>query len=184
MNAGERQMLKREERRTKGRNASGGRSRTASKSSRRRSRELALQGLYQWQLAGKEPVMIAAELAEHEDFAKSDVAYFRTLLNGAVDNAPRLEAEMQPFLDRRVEELSPIERCILLLGGYELLRELEVPYRVVINEAVELAKVYGGTDGHKFVNGVLDKLAPRLREIEVRAAGRGASSSTGDEGPS
>jgi N utilization substance protein B len=173
MHAGDQHMLKREGRGTKGRNAPGERSRAAPRSSRRRSRELALQGLYQWQLAGKEPVMIAAELAEHEDFAKSDVAYFRTLLNGAVDNAPRLEAEMQPFLDRRVEELSPIERGILLLGGYELMRELEVPYRVVINEAVELAKVYGGTDGHKFVNGVLDKLAGRLREIEVRAEGRG-----------
>jgi len=127
--------------------------------------------------------MIAAELAEHEEFAKSDVTYFRTLLNGAIDNASRLEAEMQPFLDRRVEELSPIERGILLLGGYELMRELEVPYRVVINEAVELAKVYGGTDGHKFVNGVLDKLAGRLREIEVRAEGRGpGGSQRGEEG--
>jgi N utilization substance protein B len=140
------------------------------KSSRRRARELALQGLYQWQLAGKDPVVIAAELAETQDFDKSDSAYFRSLLNGAIDNAPQLEAEMTPFLDRSVAELSPIERGILLLGGYELMRELEVPYRVVINEAVELAKVYGGTDGHKFVNGVLDKLAARLREIEVRAA--------------
>ena len=127
--------------------------------------------------------MIAAELAEHEDFAKSDVGYFRTLLNGAIDNAARLEAEMQPFLDRRFQDLSPIERGILLLGGYELLQELEVPYRVVINEGVELAKVYGGTDGHKFVNGVLDKLAARLREIEVRAEGRGTSSSPGHGEP-
>jgi transcription antitermination protein NusB len=142
------------------------------KSSRRRARELALQGLYQWQLAGKDPVMIAAELAETQDFDKSDSSYFRSLLNGAIDNAPRLEAELTPFLDRSVGELSPIERGILLLGGYELMRELEVPYRVVINEAVELAKVYGGTDGHKFVNGVLDKLAARLREIEVRAEPR------------
>ena len=142
------------------------------KSSRRRSRELALQGLYQWQLARKDPKVIAAELAEAEDFDKSDVAYFRALLNGAIDHAPELEAEMAPFLDRKVDELSPIERGILLLGGYELKRQLEVPYRVVINEAVELAKVYGGTDGHKFVNGVLDKLAARLREIEVRAEPR------------
>jgi N utilization substance protein B len=142
------------------------------KSSRRRSRELALQGLYQWQLAGKDPVMIAAELAETQDFDKSDVGYFRTLLNGAIANATQLEADMTPFLDRAVAELSPIERGILLLGGYELMREPEVPYRVVINEAVELAKVYGGTDGHKFVNGVLDKLAGRLREVEVRAEPR------------
>jgi len=139
------------------------------KSTRRRSRELALQGLYQWQLSGKEPAMIAAELAESEGFEKSDVAYFRTLLDGAIHNARELEAQITPFLDRRFVELSPIERGILLLSAYELQRELEVPYRVVINEAVELAKVYGGTDGHKYVNGVLDKLAGQLREIEVRA---------------
>ncbi len=139
------------------------------RSTRRRSRELALQGLYQWQLSGKDPAMIAAELAESEGFERSDVAYFRTLLDGAIENARELEAQITPFLDRRFVELSPIERGILLLSGYELQRELEVPYRVVINEAVELAKVYGGTDGHKYVNGVLDKLAAQLREIEVRA---------------
>jgi N utilization substance protein B len=142
---------------------------TPRKSTRRRSRELALQGLYQWQLSRKEAVMIAAELAENPEFAKSDVGYFRTLLNGAIDNAPELEAHIAPFLDRRMSELSPIERSILLLGGYELMRELEVPYRVVINEAVELAKVYGGTDGHKYVNGVLDKLAAQLRQTELGA---------------
>ena len=139
------------------------------KSPRRRSRELALQGLYQWQLTGKDSVMIATELAEHEEFAKADVPYFRTLINGAIDNAADLESAMQPFLDRPVRELSPIERGILLLSGYELMREIEVPYRVVINEGVELAKSFGGTDGHKYVNGVLDKLAARFREIEVRA---------------
>lgn len=146
------------------------RHRAPAKSSRRRARELAVQGLYQWQLSGKDPVMIAAELAENEGFEKSDAGYFRTLLNGAIDNAAALEAELTPLLDRAFRELSPVERGILLLGGYELMRELEVPYRVVINEAVELAKVYGGTDGHKFVNGVLDKLAGRLRRIEVEAA--------------
>ena len=137
---------------------------------RRRSREFAVQGLYQWQLTGKDPTIIAAELAETEGFDKSDVGYFRTLLHGAVDCSKELEEIITPSLDRKFVELSPVERGILLLGGYELMRELEVPYRVVINEAVELAKVYGGTDGHKFVNGVLDKLAGRLRRIEVEAA--------------
>ena len=136
---------------------------------RRRSREFALQGLYQWQLAAGDPTRIAAELAETEGFGRSDVDYFRTLLNGAIDNAPELEGLIAPSLDRKFAELSPVERGILLLAGYELLRELEVPYRVVINEAVELAKTYGGTDGYKYVNGVLDKLAPRLREVEVSA---------------
>lgn len=139
------------------------------KSTRRRSRAFALQGLYQWQLARKDAVVIAAELAETQEFEKSDTAYFRALLNGAIDHASELEARMAPFLDRSVGELSPIERGILLLGGYELMCELEVPYRVVINEAVELAKAYGGTDGHKYVNGVLDKLAAELRAIEVDA---------------
>ena len=139
------------------------------KSTRRRSREFAVQGLYQWLLAATDPVVIAAELAEAEDFDKSDVSYFRTLLNGAIDHAPQVEALIAPLLDRPVSGLSPIERGILLLAGYELMRELEVPYRVVINEAVELAKVYGGTDGHKYVNGVLDKLAAQLREIELNA---------------
>jgi N utilization substance protein B len=139
------------------------------KSTRRRSREFAVQGLYQWQLTGKDPVLIATELAESDEFSRCDVPYFRTLLNGAIDNSQELESQMRPFLDRPASELSPIERGILLLGGYELMRELEVPYRVVINEAVELAKSFGGTDGHKYVNGVLDKLAPRLREIELRA---------------
>lgn len=138
------------------------------KNMRRRARELAMQGLYQWQLTGKDPVAIAAELAESRDFDKSDAAYFRTLLNGAVDHAAELEALITPSLDRKFRELSPVERGILLLAGYELLCELEVPYRVVINEAIELAKTYGGTDGHKYVNGVLDKLAQALREIEVR----------------
>ena len=146
------------------------RERGSKKSSRRRSRELALQGLYQWQLSAKDPVLIAAELAEAEDFAKSDVDYFRKLLNGAIDHSAELEAQMVPFLDRKVSELSPIEHGILLLSGYELMRELEVPYRVVINEGVELAKIFGGTDGHKFVNGILDKLATRMREIEVNEA--------------
>ena len=143
------------------------------KNMRRRSREFALQGLYQWQLTHKDPTMIAAELAERDEFAKSDVAYFRALLNGAIDHAPQLEELIAPSLDRKVAELSPVERSILLLAGYELLRELEVPYRVVINEAVELAKTYGGTDGYKYVNGVLDKIAPRLREVEVRAEKEG-----------
>lgn len=143
------------------------------KSTRRRSREFALQGLYQWQLSGKDPTLIAAELAESQEFDKSDVDYFRALLNGAVAQSKDLERAIAPLLDRPFAELSPVERGILLLAGYEFLRELEVPYRVVINEAVELAKVYGGTDGHKYVNGVLDKLAARLRQVEVSAE-RGA----------
>lgn len=138
------------------------------KSNRRRSREFALQGLYQWQLAKTDTKTIALNLAEGNGFGKIDVEYFTELLEGAVNHAAALEHELTPCIDRRFSALSPVERGILLLAGYELLHRPEVPYRVVINEAVELAKSYGGTDGHKFVNGVLDKLAARLRAPEVK----------------
>jgi N utilization substance protein B len=137
------------------------------KSSRRRSREFALQGLYQWQLSAANVEAIESELAEASGFDKLDADYFRAILRGAIDQAAELDAAMQPYLDRKVQELSPVERAILLIGGYELKHHLDVPYRVVINEAVELAKTFGGTDGHKYVNGVLDKLAGVLRAAEV-----------------
>jgi transcription antitermination protein NusB len=133
------------------------------KTSRRRSREFALQGLYQWQLAGTDAPTIARQLGEAQGFEKIDTEYFRILLDGTVAAAPALESEITPYLDRDFAELSPVERGILLLAGYELKHRPEVPYRVIINEAVELAKSYGGTDGHKYVNGVLDKLAAQLR---------------------
>ena len=133
---------------------------------RRRAREFALQGLYQWQLSGSDPETIARQLGEAKGFDKVDAAYFKALLEGAVGAAPELEKAIAPFLDRDYSRLSPVERGILLLAGYELAHRPDVPYRAVINEAIELAKSYGGTDGHKFVNGVLDKLAARLRAAE------------------
>jgi N utilization substance protein B len=136
------------------------------RSSRRRSREFVLQGLYQWQLAKADPATIARELADARGFDKIDADYFRVLLHGVVAHAADLEAAIAPCLDRQFSALSPVERAILLMAGYELVHREEVPYRVVINEAVELAKVYGGTDGYKFVNGVLDKLAARRREAD------------------
>lgn len=139
------------------------------KTNRHRSREFALQGLYQWQLTRLDPATIARQLAEARGFDKIDVVYFRDLLEGTVGAAAELEREIAPHLDRELERLSPVERSILLLAGYELAHHPEVPFRVVVNEAVELAKAYGGTDGYRFVNGVLDKLAARLREAEVKA---------------
>jgi N utilization substance protein B len=144
-----------------------------SKNSRRRSREFALQGLYQWQLAQSDPSAIARQLAEAKGFDKLDAEYFYALLEGAVSSANELEQALAPCLERSFAGLSPIERGILLLAGYELMHRPDVPYRVIINEAVELAKEYGGTDGHKFVNGVLDKLAARARPVES-AGGRRA----------
>lgn len=138
------------------------------KTNRRRSREFALQGLYQWQLARTEPAAIARQLAEAKGFDKIDADYFNSLLEGAIAAAPELERVIAPHLDREYSRLSPVERGILLLAGYELAHRPDVPYRAVINEAVELAKDYGGTDGYKFVNGVLDKLAAELRRPEMR----------------
>ena len=109
---------------------------------------------------------IARQTAEAEGFAKADREYFMHLFSGTVAEAAALEAEIAPLLDRRAQELAPVEHAILLLGAFELKHSPEVPYRVVINEAVELAKTYGGTDGYKYVNGVLDKLAQRLRVAE------------------
>jgi len=139
------------------------------KNERHRAREFALQGLYQWQLTQKDPATISRELAEARGFDKIDTVYFRDLLEGAVAARPELEREIEPHLDREFKRLSPVERGILLLAGYELAHHPEIPFRVIVNEAVELAKSYGGTDGYRFVNGVLDKLATRLREAEVKA---------------
>lgn len=138
------------------------------KSSRRRSREFALQGLYQWQLAGTDPETIAQQLGDAEGFNKIDGEYFQLLLQGAVAGAMEMEQRIAPLLDRAYKSLSPVERGILLLAGFEFEKCPEVPYRVVINEAIELAKSFGGTDGHKYVNGVLDKMAAQLRAPEVQ----------------
>lgn len=141
---------------------------TPPKSARRRSRELALQGLYEWLLNGADGPSIEAHLAlDNPGFEKADREHFRSLLYGAVETIEELHASITPFLDRPVSELSPVEHASLLLGAFELLRHPEIPYRVVINEAVELTKTFGGTDGFKYVNGVLDRVAAKLRAVEV-----------------
>ena len=139
------------------------------KSSRRRARELVLQGLYQRFLSGNDAETIRQQLAESGGFAKCDVAFFDTLWSGVTREVDVLLDALAPYLDRPVRELSPVEKSILAIGAWELMRDVEVPYRVAINEAVELAKAYGGTDGHKYVNGVLDKLAGSVRSSEVSA---------------
>lgn len=138
------------------------------KSARRRSRELAVQGLYQWLLSREDGGAIEAHLSEASDFGKADRAHFLALLHGAIRDVEVLHAAITPNLDRPIVELSPVEHATLLVGGYELLRHPEIPYRVVINEAVELAKTFGGTDSYKYVNGVLDKVAAHLRPNEAR----------------
>ena len=145
-------------------------------SPRRRAREFALQGLYQLQLSGNAPAAIRLQIMEATGFVKADAAYFDELWAGTVAERQALEAAFGPHLDRAVDALSPIEHAILVIGAWELAHRPEIPYRVAINEAVELAKSYGGIDGHKFVNGVLDRLAAELRaaEIAALAAERGA----------
>ena len=143
---------------------------TPAKSARRRSRELALQGLYQWLVAGGDAAAIDAQLREHEGYEKVDSVHFDALLRGGIEQAPALDAALARHVDRKTSELSPVEHAAMMSGAYELMHCLDVPYKVAINEAVELAKAYGGTDGHKYVNGVLDKVAGDLRPDEVRAA--------------
>lgn len=143
---------------------------TAAKSQRRRARELALQGLYQWLIAGGEASAIDAQLREHEGYAKCDSLHFDALLRGGIESAATLDAALARHVDRKTSELSPIEHAVLMIGAYELQHCVDIPYKVAINEAVELAKAFGGTDGHKYVNGVLDKVAADLRPAEVQAA--------------
>ena len=141
------------------------------KSARRRSREAALQGLYEWLVGGADAGVIDAHVREHaEDFAQADAAHFDALLHGCIDAAADIDAALARHVDRKTTQLSPIEHAVLMIGVYELRQCIDIPYKVAINEAVELAKVYGGTDGHKYVNGVLDKLAAELRPVEVQAA--------------
>jgi N utilization substance protein B len=142
---------------------------TPPKSARRRSRELAMQGLYQWLLSREDGGAIEAHLvATSPNFEKADREHFGELLHGSIRDVDALHEQIAPHLDRRVEELSPVEHATLLIGAFELTRHLEIPYRVVINEAVELAKTFGGTDGYKYINGVLDKVAARARPSEIR----------------
>ncbi|MCZ4306207.1 transcription antitermination factor NusB [Zoogloeaceae bacterium G21618-S1] len=141
----------------------------SSKSARRRAREFALQGIYQALLSGNSLAMIEDQVRSAPGFDKADGDLFTALLRGTLNDTGALEAEFAPFIGRTVAELSPIERAVLLLATHELERHIEVPYKVVINEAIELAKSYGGTDGHRFVNGVMDKVAAKLRPLEVAA---------------
>ncbi len=141
----------------------------ANKSPRRRAREFALQGLYQWRIGGNDEAAIEAHLHDVSGFDKADREFFLGLLRGVLAQREALQEQLQPNLDRPFSELSPIEACVLLAGAFELANFPQTPYRVIINEAIELTKGYGGTDGHKFVNGVLDKLAARLRPAEVEA---------------
>jgi transcription antitermination protein NusB len=145
---------------------------SAGRGSRRLSRELCLRALYQWQLTGDDYPRLLTETEEAEEYGQADDRHLRLLLEGVLGQADALDQALASHLDRPAGQLSPIEHASLLIGAYELLHRPDVPYKVAINEAVELAKKYGGTDGHKYVNGVLDKLAKTARPGEAGAAVR------------
>ncbi|MGE5652455.1 transcription antitermination factor NusB [Noviherbaspirillum sp. UKPF54] len=134
---------------------------------RHRAREFALQGLYQWLLNHEDAGAIDAHIREAHGFEKADAEHFDALLHGAIRQAPGLREGLAPLIDRPIDQLSPVEHAALLIGAYELNNHREIPYKVVINEAVELTKSFGGIDGHKYVNGVLDKFAAKVRDVEV-----------------
>jgi N utilization substance protein B len=141
--------------------------RSHTRNARRRSRELAVQGLYQWLLNPVDTGAIDAHLRDAPGFEKADMEHYQALLHGTIRDSASLQVSLEPFLDRPWIELSPVEQAVLLMGGFELVNHLDIPYRVVINESVELTKTFGGTDGFKYVNGILDKLAAVVRAAEL-----------------
>ncbi len=148
----------------------------ASKSSRTRAREFALQALYQHLVGRNEASAIDAFTRDLAGFNKADAAHFDALLHGCMDSSGELDALILPLLDRPMAEISPIEHAVMWIGAYEFKLCLDVPWRVVLNECIELAKEFGGTDGHKYVNAVLNGLAPTLRADEIaRDRGRDKS---------
>ena len=141
----------------------------ADKSARTRAREFAMQALYQHLVGRNEADSIDAFTRDLVGFHKADSAHYDALLHGCISDAAALDASITPSLDRPMLEISPVEHAVLWIGVYEFKNCPDVPWRVVINECIELTKAFGGTDGHKYVNGVLNKIAPSLRPLEVAA---------------
>ncbi|TFZ08733.1 transcription antitermination factor NusB [Ramlibacter humi] len=154
--------------RAPGRTATGARKASA-KSGRTRAREFALQALYQHLVGRNDATAIDHFTRDLAGFHKADSAHYDALLHGCIENAQALDELIVPLLDRKLAEISPIEHAVMWIGVWEFQHAADVPWRVVINECVELAKEFGGTDGHKYVNGVLNGLAPKLRAAEVEA---------------
>jgi N utilization substance protein B len=140
---------------------------------RSQARKYAVQAIYQWQIAGQNVADIVNQFLEEQDINKFEIPYFQDLVKGIPSHLSELDASLKPYLDRAIESVDPVERAVLRIGAYELNYKPEVPYRVVINEAVEMAKVFGAEQGHKYVNGVLDHLAKQVRTVEVKAGKKG-----------
>ncbi|OUR62729.1 N utilization substance protein B [Bermanella sp. 47_1433_sub80_T6] len=135
---------------------------------RRKARHYAMQALYQWDMAGSNLTKIEAEFIADNDMTHVDTEYFRDILRGVPNNLTELDGMLLPCLSRDIEEVTPVEKAILRLAAFELAHRIDVPYKVVINESVELSKKFGATESHKFVNGVLDKLAQTVRIVEIK----------------
>ncbi|MES9863664.1 MAG: transcription antitermination factor NusB [Candidatus Thiodiazotropha sp. LLP2] len=139
---------------------------------RSQARKHAVQAIYQWQMAGQDVSDIANQFIEEQDLSSFEFPYFQDILQGVPTHLAQLDELLKPSLDRAIESVDPVERAILRIGVYELKHKIEVPYRVVINEAVEMAKVFGAEQGHKFVNGVLDQVAKKVRSVEIASKGK------------
>jgi len=135
---------------------------------RRKSRELVLKAVYRSMMNASELKQVISDAKEDPEYIKADEAYFKQLLDGVTDKTSELDNQIAVFIDRKIEELSPVEHAILRISSFELMFDTTIPYRVAINEGVELAKLYGGVDGHKYINGVLDKIAAQARPQEFR----------------
>lgn len=137
---------------------------------RHKARRFAVQAIYQWQMAGAPIKEIQLQYLTEKDNTKFDTEYFGVLLNGVVEHQAEIDDLLTPFMSRTIHEVDPIERAVLRIASYELLHCLEVPYKVVLNEALDLTKTFGTSDGYKFVNGVLDKMARKTRAVEIAGA--------------
>lgn len=136
---------------------------------RSRARRMAMQALYQWQMAGQDSQDIYLQYSEDRDFASVDAAYFRELITQIIEDYAALDVSLAKYADRELDRLTPVEHAILWIGLFELRDHLEVPFKVVINEAVELSKKFGAEKGHRYVNAVLDRAAKEIRNIELSA---------------
>ena len=148
---------------------------TFSAHERARARRYAMQALYQWDLSGTDLPLIRRQFLEAEDFSRADKRYFIELLSEAPKRIDVIDESISEYIDRPFEQLDPVERAVLRLATYELLYRLDIPYRVTINEAVQLTKKFGAEQGHAFVNGVLDKAAHKLRAAECQKTGKQAA---------
>ena len=135
---------------------------------RRKSRELVLKAVYRGMINAGDLKQVFLDMKEDPEYIKADEAYFKALLEGVTGKVSELDEQISAFIDRKLAELSPVEHAILRISSFELMFDMSIPYRVAINEGVELAKIFGGTDGHKYINGVLDKVAAKVRPQEFR----------------